>query len=224
MKTSIKSQLGLLILNRNNLHIFTPSTAGFITLNFPETLVKDLEIINQDELENLIKQFVESSQISPAELTMILSDDILLEKEIAGGLEESTSRQKFLDSLPFESIYKIVIPKDQKPHIITVNREFVDGIILAFSKLDFTTARAVPYEFLRKNSIQTVDVNNAMDIIKKAENMKLYNLLDYYPKGQTNPIAKSKEKDEKSSKLKLYVMLGVLGVLTFILLFSLARK
>lgn len=179
MKASVKPQSGLLILNRDNFYIYTPGIAGFLTLTLPETVVNNLEVVNQSELENQIQQFVESSGIAPAEITIILSSDILFEKEIAGGPEEEADRQKFLDSLPFESVYKTIIPKDEKPHITTVSKDFVDGIIQSFIKLDFTVARALPYEFLRKNSIETIDVSNAMDIIKKSESMKLYNMLDY---------------------------------------------
>lgn len=225
MKASIKPQLGLLILNRGNFYIYTPGIAGFLTLTFPETVVKNLEIVNQEALENQIRQFVESSEIVPAELTIILSSDILFEKEIAGGSEENANRQKFLDSLPFESIYKIVIPKDQKPHITTVNRNFVDGIIQSFTKLDFTVVRAIPYEFLRKNSIETVNVGNAMDIIKKSESMKLYNMLDYTQQKQV--VASVGDKNEKKSsegKLRLYLLIGVLAVMGILLLYLLLRK
>ncbi|MFI5265401.1 MAG: hypothetical protein ACHQT7_01510 [Candidatus Levyibacteriota bacterium] len=225
MKGSTKPQSGLLILNRDNFYMYTPGISGFLTLTFPETMIKDLEIVNQEELENQIRQFVESSGIAPAEITIILSSDILFEKEIAGGPEENEDRQKFLDSLPFESVYKIVIPKDQKPHIITVNRELLDGIIQALTKLDFTVVRAVPYEFLRKNSIQTVDVGNAPDIIKRSESMKLYNMLDYKLEKQTAAASDNKNgKEDGESKVRLYLLIGVLVVMGTLLLYLLVRK
>lgn len=225
MKTPIKMQSGLLILNRNNIYIYTPNLNGFLNMSFPDTVIKNLEIVNQEELEREIKTFVDSSKILPAELTIVLSSDVLFEKEIDGGPEENETRQKFIDSLPFERIYKIVIPVNEKPHIITVNRNLIDGIISSFVKSGFTVMRAVPYEFLRKNSIHSIDVNSAIEIIKKSESMKLYNMLDYNEKQSDSITITTLNKNEKSSNpFVLYGLFGILTISVLGLIFFLLKR
>lgn len=226
MKDTTKRELGLLILHRDCFSLYTQEIGGFLTYTFPELTVKNIEILFQDDLNKQVKTFIEASKISPSELTIVLSSDILFEKEIVtSGNMQLEEKQQFIDSLPFESVYKIIIPKDQKPQIVAVNRQFVDGIIQSFSKLNFTVPRALPYEFLENTSLQPIDVNNANEIVKKAENMKVYNMLEY-KKGvpdseNTTPAAKTKE--EKPKSLFLYGLITILVVLAIILIVVLMK-
>ncbi len=81
--------LSIVYLDRNSLLFFTEKGQQF-TFQFPPGTVKELEIINVVEFTKGLQLFIQSQKIPPATVMIILSPDILYEKE-------------FLDPLPNQS-------------------------------------------------------------------------------------------------------------------------
>src|SRR3990167_1882032 len=86
-------------LYRDRLAVCSPSSAQPLELKFSDASIRDLEIVNQSELENQVKVFVAAQKLRPGELIFVLTSKIVFEKDLAKipQAERSAQIQAFLD-------------------------------------------------------------------------------------------------------------------------------
>lgn len=133
-------------LYRDRLALCSPSSAQPLELKFSDASVKDLEIVNQSELDNQVKVFVAAQKIRPGELIFILSAKIVFEKDLSKipQAERSIQIQSFLDSVPLSSVSHKIFRVQNTEKLIVINRNLYDGLKRAFETLGFFVSAVVP--------------------------------------------------------------------------------
>lgn len=221
-----KHQQAFLYLDRNGF-IFFETGGNPLTFQFPENCVKDLEIINQEELVNQIKIFSEQNVLIPANITIILSPSVVFEKDFQTQEESHDEEmQKFLDAVPFELIASKNIYSENGVRIVAANKTLYEEIGASFIKLGSVLDSVIPYEALGENIglLNDLNVQNAEIVLKKVDTVKQMSFLIDNPatqKSSSMQATKDNKKVVKSNPMRLYVMAGVFVVLLLILGFML---
>lgn len=199
-------------------------TDRILSLNFPPNVIKDLEVINPDQIYILIKAFCEFYKISPCRLIMIASEAVCFDKIIQKIEDENSFEflQNFLDNVPFEKTVSGVFKVNKETKIIALNKDLFSAFKKAFELQKYTVDSIVP-EFVVKNltEIKTgLDVKKTAVLIDKSYTYKAFkfHLEDksfYYQRSSTS--GQNLEKKNDNSSLK--ILLPVLAVLIILLVF-----
>lgn len=141
-------------------------TDRILSLNFPTNVVKDMEIVNNEQFFILIKAFIEFYKILPVHITIIASESLCFDKSIQRIEDEHSIKflEIFLNNIPFEHIVNGVFKVTKETKIIALNRDFFLTLKKAFEMQKFPVESVVP-EFILKN---TVDLKTGLDPIKAA--------------------------------------------------------
>ncbi len=219
-----KKQQALLFLDRNGFYFYVPGMENVATCVFPENILKDLEVVDPTGMENQIKIFVSQWGIPSVDITMVLSANIIFEKQIESGSGELEEINKFLESIPFERFEKIVTVEGGNKKIFAVNKNLTYGIEASFIKLKSSVSTVLPYYPLA-SLLQTLplDVTTAVSILKKVNDLKSYNMKHVEEvrsqKSTTEkPSGSSLTAPAKSSKKRVYLLGGVFAVLIVIMI------
>lgn len=137
---------GIIYLNKNGLTLYDDKTKRIFQLNFKPEIVKDLEIVNLDQLNLHIKSLIDSNKIAPNPAVMIVSRNMFFEKDFPPLTKEQQAieTQKFLDNVPFETIRSNILQSAKIYKVVATNGHFIDGVKKAFEALGFTITIAIP--------------------------------------------------------------------------------
>ena len=213
---------GVLLLKRDGFDYYEDKSGRILSFPFSLAVVNSLEIVNLEELKMQIKAFVEINKVLRADLLIILSADILFEKDIQTQDPniQSQETQKFLDIVPFESISTKLLPMEQGLRVITVNKNLVDAVRTSHENLGFSIEGIVPYEMLGGllSGVNSLNIETSKAIIGKFDSLKD---ASFEFENEKKPIPQVESHTGKSTKsrLRLYAMLGVFGLLLLILIF-----
>lgn len=215
-----KKQLAILLLDRNGFYFYTSGMENVASCVFPETIVKDIEVIDPFGLENQIKTFMTQFNIPSVEIAMILSSNIIFEKSIQSGSGELEEINKFLESVPFETFDKIVIAEGGNKIVFAANKNLTYCIEVSFVKIGSVVSLILPYYPLA-SFLQTLplDMMSAAAIIKKVNDLKSYNMKRVEEAHETKASNTSTtQPTPKTNKKRVYIMLGVFGVLIIVMI------
>src|SRR3989344_4723541 len=117
---------GIIFLQKDKFDFYSPGLIKIIEFRFVPEIIRDLEIINSELLENLIKLFVSNNKIPPSELIIVLADNacfvkdfivpaILVSPQQQGALPSTLQNSDvsgkfqedinaFIDNVPFENV------------------------------------------------------------------------------------------------------------------------
>lgn len=221
-----KKQQALLFLDRNGFYFYTLGMENVATCVFPETVLKDIEVIDPFGMENQIKSFVTQFGIPPVDIMMVLSSNVIFEKQITSGSGELEEINKFLESIPFDRFEKIVTVEGSNKIIFAVNKNLTYCIEASFVKLKSSISAIIPYYPLA-NLLQTIplDVATATSILKKANDLKSYNMkhVEEVREQKINTETSIASSQQKQSKKRIYLLGGVFAVLIIVMVFMLLR-
>ena len=215
-----KRYQGVLFLKRDGFDFYEDKSGRISSFPFSTAVVNSLEIINLQEFKNQIKAFVEINKFLPADLMIILSADILFEKDIQtqDPNVQSQETQNFLDIIPFESISTKLLPAKLGIRVIAVNKNLIDTLSSSFKELGFLIEGIVPYETVEGfEGIYSLNNEISKSIIKQFDSLKNASF-EFENERKPIPPASSHTGGSTEDRLKLYAMLGVLGVLLLILI------
>ena len=84
---------------------FTNNGATGLRFDFPITSVNDLEVVNNTEFVELIKAFIDQSQLPPANIIIVLSNSVCFDRNFSSLAQNILEEQinLFLESVPFEN-------------------------------------------------------------------------------------------------------------------------
>ncbi len=220
-----KKQQALLFLDRNGFYFYTAGMDNVATCVFPETILKDLEVVDPLGMENQIKVFVTQWGIPSVDIVIILSSNVIFEKQITSGSGELEEINKFLDSIPFERFEKLVTVEGGNKKIFAVNKNLTFSIEASFIKLKSSVSIILPYYPLA-NLLQTIpiDVTTAVSILKKANDLKSYNMkhieeVKIQKAAPDNSTGRPQATPSKPNRTRVYILGGVFAVLIIVLVF-----
>lgn len=244
----------LILLQKEKFDLYSLTTAKLYEFRFVPEIIRDLEVINIELLENLIKLFITSNKIAPENICIVLSDNACFIKDFLSNVtpqpvnstqsvgasasahpipvlpnqdELIEQSKEFIEHVPFDKVVSKIIPISNGIKVVAVNLDFYEAIQNAFEKLGFKVNSVIP-GIVFGNGISTkpvLDIVTANTILQQADSVREYDLLK-----QVAFIAPTKqsvdsdrgvdveEKPHKKSSKRVFVMLGVFGVLIGILL------
>lgn len=211
---------GVLLLRRNGFDFYEDKSGHISSFPFSTAVVNSLEIINLQEFKNQIKAFVETNKFLPADLIIILSAEVLFEKDIQAQdpnvLSQGTS--EFLDIIPFESISTKILPTKLGVRVIAVNKNFIDTLRISLKELGFLIEGIVPYETVEGlEGINSLNNEISKLIIKQFDSLKNASF-EFENEEKPIPPASSHTGKSAENRLRFYAMLGIFGVLLLILI------
>ncbi|QQG40543.1 MAG: hypothetical protein HYV37_03160 [Candidatus Levyibacteriota bacterium] len=121
------------------------SSSRVLWFAFPQTSVKDLDVINKTELVNSIEMFIDKNQIAKASCFMILSEHVYFEKDYIGALDQQEIlTQAFADTVPFENVLKKTFPIENGFKVVAANKDLCLCIRQAFWEKGFVFEAITP--------------------------------------------------------------------------------
>lgn len=213
---------GILYITRDRFDFYSPSLPGVIQCPLAPTLIKDLEILNEQGLYIQIKSFIETHRIKPMQLLLVLSEDITFERDYIDrpDFDRNQAIQHFQDTLPFEEITMKLYKVDKGLILIGINRHLYEPVSQSFQKLGFVTEGIIPQIITRRDTTMsnTLDIASAVMLLSKFDLYREDSVLTH----QATPIEPEKketyesEDTQKQSNSRLFLLVGV-----FILLIGL---
>ena len=196
---------------RDKLLICVARSPKIYELRFSPSSIKDLEVVNQSELDNQIKSFVTANSLKPTPLLLVLSSQVTFEKDITPIPQASRKEiiQSFLDTVPFASISFKTFHYQDKDILVVINRNLYDGIKHGFEALGFSVSAVIPALMLGLGSKDTLSAEACQLIIKKTDFIKNNDFLS-----ETTEIGSFQQKEQQF--LKKHRLLVALFSLFFI--------
>lgn len=157
------------VLYRDRVALCSPASAQPLELKFSDASIKDLEIVNQTELENQVKVFTAAHQLHPGELIIVLSDKVTFEKDLSKvpGSERTAQSQAFLDSVPLSSTSHKIFRYQNMDKLVVINRNFYDGLKRSFEILGFAVTAVIPGFMLGEIGAQDSTSSETCRILSK---------------------------------------------------------
>lgn len=219
MKLFTSLPVGVLFIDSYKIQLYVPTHQGIFSLDLPTSYVRDLEVVNGEELKKYITVFIEQNKIPPVHLLITLSNNMLFEQEFPdtqSGQPQLEEVPVFLDSIPFQNISTKTFKFPKTTVVIATNRDFYEAVKDPFESRGFVIEAVAPIKVLSKE-FTTVTVLNkelAKQIVKYANAVKQNALEIYYEKKSEET---EEQREESKKNIKLFAMIGVLVILLLIL-------
>ena len=217
---------GLIYLQQDKFDFYQPAIGKIIEFGFVTEIIKDLEIINVDLLDNLIKVFVTNNKIVPGELVMVIADNACFIKDfILPSVSSETKTaptdgknpvvvpvirpkisedeiKSFIEHVPFENVLSKTFDLASGTKVIALNKDMYEAIKSAFEKLGFKINFVLPGVVFENNigSVTVLNLAIANNMLTSADLVKEQNLLI-----KTNYVSENhdfKKQDEPDSTKK----------------------
>lgn len=210
----------LLFIERNRFQFCGGSLPSIVTIDVPESIIHDLDVIQKDAFYTLIKQWVKQYNLIASELVIVFSESSYFEKifSSAESTQVETDILKFFDTVPYESIWTKVYPAPGGKRAVGVNKALYDAIHQGFSLQGVSTRAVLPAFALGAESHKHILDSSLFDyVVKNIDVLGKQSLFDNTElvipasPGQSD----SAKPQKKNSRLPL--LLGVFGFLMLIL-------
>lgn len=225
------NQRYLLFIEPNRMYFYGMQMEQPFPIDVPSAAVRDLEVLNRDQLNTIIDTFLTSGGISGGTLIMVLSNALLFEKQIVQDLSDEKRRagaiKEFIDNVPFEQVAYLSYPVQTGVGVLATNEELFISIKKAFERKNVQVHLIVPVRAFGDIQVaQTgLDAQTAVFFMQNADQVKQFAfhatipavVEAQYTGGSTPPPSSSKKKTGKPGKTKLPIYLSIFGSLMFIL-------
>ena len=201
-------------------------------VDIPVTAVRDLEVLNRDQLNTIIETFLTSGGITGGSLIMVLSNTLLFEKQIVQDLSDEKRRagaiKEFIDNVPFEQVAYLSYPVQTGVGVMATNEELFIAIKKAFERKNVQVHLIVPVRAFGDIQVAQsgLDAQTAVFFMQNADQVKQFAFHATIPPiveaaytgGSTPPPSSKKNSTNgKKEKTKLPIYLSVFGFLIFVL-------
>lgn len=231
MEFSNKKQ-ALIYLDRNGLYYFELGLLSVFSLSFLETSVKDLDLVDEKSLDNQIQGFFNQNHLSPSNISIIISPNIIFEKDLIN-LDPNLQKgeiDKFLDTIPFANVASEIYPIEKGVKVIGVNEDLFLAVKNSFEKIGCVASLIIPYHALGNDSqlLNNFSTENLTQLIKRVDKFRSFNLLklkiaEAEPTLPTEPSALNNKTGLMFKKNKRAIILGgvfllLIGILVFMVM------
>lgn len=189
---------------------------------FPENVISNLEIVDQDALYALIKSWTSQHPAAGAMVVWIFGADVYYEHVMAENekVEWESVVVRFLDLLPFEEVESRVYTSLAGTKVVAINKDFYNSLKRGFALQGYVTkAEIVASELGKLSAAQTLDKNVYAYVLKNLDLIDRNRLVgeDMEVSGG---VPQPEEPKKKSSSMPILIVVFVilLGVMGFMLL------
>lgn len=164
----------VIYIDRNYLYFYGGNVHAPIPLQFQPTTVKDMELINFEELEKQIDTLIKTNKILPDDTGIVIAHQSSFEKLIPPnvvGVELETEKKKFLDNVPFEDIMYKEFPGTKGIKLVTVNKELIYAIKSIFQHRGFRIVTIASVTTIYPDTDVPFNLSLAQQCIKKSSQL-----------------------------------------------------
>ena len=141
----LMSPVTVVFLDKNRIQFYESRDGTLVSLEVPETIMRDLEIANPTALGESVKTFLNQNHISASVSILVFSDTVVLTRELTGTREEKELEfQKFLDAVPFENILSRRYVFGEHDIAIAMPRAGFEPLIAILQEARFPVMAVVP--------------------------------------------------------------------------------
>lgn len=190
------AKTGVIYLQKDKFQLYSPFFSTILEFHFVPEIVRDLDVVNKDFLENLLGLFITNNKIPPSNLIVVVADNACFIKdffstqqpqpqgdkppqmptpqELAEELHDQI--EQFVDHVPFDSVVSEKFPLVNGIKVLATNRELYDAIKEVFEKQKFTVEIVVPGLPFGNNASanSTMDFTLANYFLQRVSAMKQY--------------------------------------------------
>lgn len=211
----------IIFLERQKLTLAGTDLAVPLTLEFPISIVQDIDVIDLESFNLLLGSFIETSKISPNDILLVVPPDIYYEKNISLS-PDPTERQNqidlFLQTVPFKNLIYKDYSLGSEPRLITLNKNFYEPIARFFEKSAFNIVAIMPLFVLEHFQLPLITFlpKEVKDIFQKYKIIEPYSFMNTedIDKIVTTEIHRPKEEVTKTT----LILIGVFCLLFVVLL------
>lgn len=237
MKNPRLHKIGIILINAAGFQFYN---GGNDIQNFPfsQGAVRDLEVINEEELKKQVNSVIEKNKISPLALYIVLTDSVLFQKDFINTPAIKQQGQKtpvtqptispeqllneiqhYIETIPFENLSTKTFKIENGVRVIGTNRSLYEAIKKPFENIGCVAEAIAPLSIIGKEVAGHDNLDKALiSIILKKTNLLRQNALEIHAQLSPNADANEIQAPKKPfDKKRLYLMLGVFGVLLLIL-------
>ena len=212
----------IVFVDRKGLYYFGGDAKTALSLQFPPTSVQDMEIINGDELTKAINDFIKANKLKPADILYCFSSQCYFEKAVpekTAPEEIETLRSDFADNVPFNCVLSKPFTQGKLTTIVALNKEFAYTIKKVFESLEFKTEAIVPTFALYGQQAVTFSGQVGAQLMKHFNSLQQVSFLINDDENKNiDRDEKEFSTSKKQSNNRLYLLVGVFGVLIVILI------
>lgn len=198
----MSNKSGVVYIQKEKFDIYSPSLGRVFEFRYVPEIIKDMEVINRVLLEDIIKLFIERSQISADNLLFVIGDNACFIKDFMPDAQTTATPQEqakeFIDHVPFESVSSKTFAVQGGVRVFATNKDLYRSFKLAFEKLGFKVESVIPGFLIGNNmSLQpSLIPQMAAYALLKLNDLRQYNLLT---EEKTFEEVKATENEEKTN-------------------------
>jgi len=209
----------ILFINRNTFQLFGGNLTGIVTVEAPENILRDGDVISADGAYTLIKQMAKQYLLTGTQLVLVLSNLMYYEKIFSP--VQSTQLENdvlnFFNVVPYESLLTKVYDIEKGKRAVAVNRSLFETIRQGFALQGIPVKALVPACLLGLSAnthVLTAEV--VSEIMRNVDNLTKQSIIDTQ---EAAPVVSESGNTSSTPKKKsqLPLLLGVFGVLILVL-------
>jgi len=145
-KSSPKNPPTVVDVDRDQLIFCDHRSGTTFAFPYPPGSMKDLEVVNREELGAKLKNFITDRKLVPTDLVFVLSPNVCFEKDLPHLSEDERQNHttQFLDMVPFSSISSKLFHVGNDYKLAAINRDFYESLAKPFTALGFSVVAVVP--------------------------------------------------------------------------------
>lgn len=172
MDKKTEQQLAILWLVKNGFYLYIAGAQSIISLGFPDNIIKYLDVVDENKLQELIASFIEHYKLPQLSIYMIIGSDALIEKDIPLKAENNSidPEKVIMDSMPFENIYSKIVVENNTKKIIAFNADLYLALNRSFQKFGSNIVCVTPYYVTGQKSFSSdkiLAIMNNLTLIKQ---------------------------------------------------------
>lgn len=219
-----KGQPSVLFLMAKSFYFYGSNIPNIIQFPFPPQSFSDLEVLQKETFETQITSFIDTNKILPSDLSIVLSAEVLFEKEMQKPVPAVGAEQKpvshaediltFLNLIPFEDVDSKSYPTEKGIIVYAVNKQLYDTIKKVFEKKGFVILGVTPAPTLGKQYLAGVQITaDSIKLLRQKTDIIKQNSLEF-----NQPTLQVKQQASKPTGYTKYRLPALIGV--FILLIA----
>lgn len=212
----------IIFLDKNQLFVYDGN--GVLKLDIPETIIRDVDIIDKSGFDSLVDTFIKTKKLNPTQVWLILADGVCFSKDVTqtDSVKIEGEIKDFLESVPFDQVLSKRYRAQQGVRVIATNLEYVEAITEIFEREEFVMEGIIPGAvFPGFNVKKVLDANFARYILENKNLMRAGNMLTKVNLPVNQP---GTPEPQKKSKLLPYLIIGFIVLLIIFLAVIFLRK
>lgn len=205
----------IIFLDKNRITIYSGDRA--MQLNIPETVIRDLDVIDKSGFDSLVDTYIKTNKLSPAHVWIVLTESVCFSADITqtDQVKAEDEVKSFLEVVPFDQVLSKKYRSGKGIRVIATNSVYLEAIIEIFEREGFVVDGIVPGTiFPSYNDQKIMDSDFARYILQNKTLMVPANM---YIKAGAPVNPPEAQVPQKKSNLLPY-LIGAFAVLLAILL------